>query len=272
MRWLPLARPAAPGADQVAHETWMARPRDPSPSRLAETGSSRPLTATTVSRGLRKVGAAPTGCSGGRRRVAWGSGPKKLRRMCAGPRAKLGADGAKADAGTGGGVPHAGSGRCCGTGGSGEGGDGLVDLSSKRTFSFAVWGDTPYSANEARAQVRMIDEINASGVDFLVMVGDIVGGEKCDNALYTRTRDTFNSFTAPLVYTPGDKEWTDCHTFAQDPVERLAYIRQTMFATSRSFGRRAISLVQQRPSYPENARWSVGPVLWSVRAQRRSAR
>lgn len=150
----------------------------------------------------------------------------------------------------------------CGGSAGDNGDDASGDLASKRVFSFAVWGDTPYSPAEAQALSRMVDEINAAGVDFTVMVGDIFGGERCDNKVYTAARDTFNSFQAPLVYTPGDNEWTDCHTFGQDPVERLDYIRRTMFATSRSFGQRTLALTQQRPQYPENARWRVGPVLF----------
>lgn len=36
----------------------------------------------------------------------------------------------------------------------------------------------------------------------------------------------------PLVYTPGDNEWTDCHRVnngAYDPLDRLAAVRKTFF-------------------------------------------
>ena len=61
---------------------------------------------------------------------------------------------------------------------------------------------------------------------------------------------------------PGDNEWTDCHPTRKDPLERLAHIRRTMFATDRSFGRKPITVEQQRPGYPENGRWRMGPALF----------
>ncbi len=153
----------------------------------------------------------------------------------------------------------------CGSSGGGQGADrGAVDLTTRTVFSFAVWGDTPYSPSEAAAVPRMVDQINRPNVDFTVMVGDIIGGDRCDNKVYTAARDTFDSFEAPLVYTPGDNEWTDCHPFAQDPIERLSYVRRTMFSTARSFGARILALSQQRPDYPENARWRVGPVVFAT--------
>jgi hypothetical protein len=64
------------------------------------------------------------------------------------------------------------------------------------------------------------------------------------------------------VYVPGDNEWTDCHPTKKDPLERLAHIRRTMFGTDRSFGRRPVRMEQQRPDYPENGRWRMGPALF----------
>ncbi|MGH9285638.1 MAG: hypothetical protein ACRD0M_08170, partial [Acidimicrobiales bacterium] len=57
-----------------------------------------------------------------------------------------------------------------------------------------------------------------------------------------------------------DNEWTDCHPTGRDPIERLSHVRRTMFASTRSFGREALDLDQQRPGYPENGRWRVGLV------------
>jgi hypothetical protein len=129
-------------------------------------------------------------------------------------------------------------------------------------FSFGMFGDTPYSDAEARAIPRLIDQMNAANLAFTVFVGDLQGGGRCDNALYTAAVDSFNSFKAPLVYTPGDNEWTDCHQTGQDPIERLAHIRRTMFIAPRSFGQRTLPLTEQRPQYPENARWRMGSVLF----------
>ncbi len=138
----------------------------------------------------------------------------------------------------------------CGGGGSG----GWDAAGGNGRFSIAVWGDTPYTSGEAIAVPKLVDQVNASDVDFTVFVGDLQGSGRCDNETYTDARDRFDSFVKPMVYTPGDNEWTDCHVGAQDPIERLGYLRRTMFPTDRSFGKKTMT-VQQQAGYPENARW-----------------
>ena len=150
---------------------------------------------------------------------------------------------------------------CGGSGGSG--GPPRASSNTPGRFSMAVWGDTPYSPAEAAAVPTLVDQVNASDVDFTVFVGDLQGGDRCENRLYTAATDTFDSFVKPLVYTPGDNEWTDCHRTAGDPIERLGYIRRTMFATDHSFGRHVLT-VQQQPQYPENARWAAHGVVFTT--------
>ena len=43
----------------------------------------------------------------------------------------------------------------------------------------------------------------------------------CSDAEFEKIRDLFKSYPTPVVYTPGDNEWTDCHGVGADPVERL---------------------------------------------------
>lgn len=130
------------------------------------------------------------------------------------------------------------------------------------SFTFAVWGDGPYSEAESLALPRLVSEINEARPAFTVMVGDITAGGNCDDAVFAATAANFNSFTAPLVYVPGDNDWTDCHRGGFDPLERLAYLRRTMFASSASFGVPTLELVQQRPDYPENSRWQHDAVVF----------
>ena len=132
---------------------------------------------------------------------------------------------------------------------------------SARAVRFGVWGDTPYSDAEAALLPRLIEEMNAAGLAFSVNIGDIQGGgEPCADAVLARTIETFNRFSAPLVYVPGDNEWTDCHRTGEDPIERLAHLRRTMYPTGRSFGQQTLALAQQRPQYPEHSRWTSGSV------------
>jgi len=141
------------------------------------------------------------------------------------------------------------------------GGDGGGSTGGPSTVRFGFWGDTPYSGQEARAVPLLVEQVNAADLDLAIFVGDILTSP-CDNTSYTAAVDVFNSVEPPLVYVVGDNEWTDCHPTTKDPLERLAYLRRTMFSTGRTFGKQAMTIEQQRPQYPENGRWRMGPALF----------
>jgi len=134
-------------------------------------------------------------------------------------------------------------------------------------FSFAALGDVPYREAHFPHLERLIARINAFGPAFTVHVGDIKDGVSfCDDAVYERMRSLFDRFESPLVYTPGDNEWTDCHRIgpsdrpAYDPIERLQHLRGVFFPGADSLGRNPMPLQRQsaEPRYAkfvENARW-----------------
>ena len=137
-------------------------------------------------------------------------------------------------------------------------------------FTFAVLGDTPYNEGEEREFPLMIDRINQEKVEFSIHVGDFKGGGDCSDALYAKRLGQFNSFTSPLVYTPGDNEWTDCrrpYMGSMDPLERLARLRTVFFADRFSLGARRLATEAQDAclappvagcgcgAYPENRTW-----------------
>ena len=95
------------------------------------------------------------------------------------------------------------------------------------TLTLAVFGDSPYwdtttkpalpKKAEFDATPAFIDTINADpSVQEVVHVGDIhSGSEACtvpyDQAIYDRwTGAVGSAFQKPLIYTPGDNEWSDC--------------------------------------------------------------
>ena len=137
-------------------------------------------------------------------------------------------------------------------------------------FSFAVVGDTPYNDQEERQWRAMIGRINREPLAFVIHVGDFKGGGECSDALFAQRRAEFDSFAHPLVYTPGDNEWTDCrrkYMGSMDPLERLARLRQVFFTDRFSLGARRIATDAQDQclappvagcgcaSYPENRAW-----------------
>ena len=134
-------------------------------------------------------------------------------------------------------------------------------------FSFALIGDLGYTPAQEPLVENVLREINAEPLAFVIHDGDLGSppNGSCTNELWARRLAQFQRSVHPLVYTPGDNEWTDCHAAegapGYEPLERLAALRAMFFRTNESLGQRAIALVRQA-GYPENARWSHGDVTF----------
>jgi hypothetical protein len=109
-------------------------------------------------------------------------------------------------------------------------------------FEFVAMGDMPYTTSEVdRDQpfTRLIAAINAVQPAFSIHVGDIKGGgTRYDDGTFDKIKAYFMTFQQPLVYTPGDNEWTDCHRKSNgpfDPLERLEKIRALFFSAGNEF-------------------------------------
>jgi len=80
----------------------------------------------------------------------------------------------------------------------------------------------------------------------------------------------FGELKKPVVYVPGDNEWTDCHRLnngGYDALERLAYLRKTMFPTTRSLGQRTMALTHQAPQgekFVENTRFTHQGIVFAT--------
>lgn len=134
------------------------------------------------------------------------------------------------------------------------------------SFKFTAFGDMPYSQPQDFPRLeRLIDAINADKPSFSIFVGDTKSGEApCTNEHAQKMSVYFNSFKAPLIYSIGDNEWTDCHRVlagSHDPLERLAYIRNTQFTDNQSFGKSRLTLVRQADIMPEFSQY-VENALW----------
>ena len=127
--------------------------------------------------------------------------------------------------------------------------------------TFGLWGDMPYTAETAAKVETMIADMNAADLAFSVFDGDIKGAGACTDRVYAEALARFNRLTAPLVYVPGDNEWTDCRGSA-DPLERLAHLRRVLCAGDRSLGQRTMPLERQSAEYPEHTRWRAGGVVF----------
>jgi len=169
-------------------------------------------------------------------------------------------------------------------------------------FGDAPYGTTPTDTAEFVASPAFVDSINADPDVSLVMhVGDIHSGKQyCTIAYDQSIYDLWTSFQDPLVYTPGDNEWSDCHktgegggaydaTLGQivyktdasgnlidyaggDPIANLALVRSTFFsAPGVTLGKpkrvlsQAYAYGRSHPSdanYVENVMWVQSRVLF----------
>lgn len=130
-------------------------------------------------------------------------------------------------------------------------------------FAFALLGDVPYGAREAEELDALIDAVNLDrSVEFVLHAGDVKGGtEPCSDELLRERFAQLQRLRAPLVYTPGDNDWTDCHRAAAGrflPLERLAFLRALFFGAAQRGARQALAVESQSTlpgyaDYVENA-------------------
>jgi PKD repeat protein len=135
-------------------------------------------------------------------------------------------------------------------------------------LSFAVIGDVPYGTTQTGEFPTQIAQINADpGVQTVYHLGDISSPLDCSDAYYSKIKSQFNSFTDPMVYTPGDNEWTDCSRAtvgAANPLERLTTLRSIFFAEpGQSLGRNRMP-VQYQTGFPENVRFDQAGVTFAT--------
>ena len=152
-----------------------------------------------------------------------------------------------------------------------------VQPAAAQPFEFIALGDTPYKLPDDYVKFdRLIAAINARKPSFSIHVGDIKSGSSpCSDENLKKVLAQFETFEQPLLYTPGDNEWTDCHrprAGGFDPLERLAKVRELFFADpTRSQGRVKITVESQArvmaerfSTFVENARWSQNGVVFAT--------
>jgi hypothetical protein len=174
-----------------------------------------------------------------------------------------------------------------------------------RGLTLAVYGDSPYGlSNTDTSQTALtpalIGSINADPDVSLVMhAGDIHSGKQFCTVDYDRTiASLWTGFADPLVYTPGDNEWSDCHKtgegggklnpatgvidfvpaggFAQgNPADNLALVRSTFFSRpGATLGSGRLRVTSQAAAFDrrfpadrqfvENVRWKQQDVVFAT--------
>ena len=150
---------------------------------------------------------------------------------------------------------------CSSSGSGGAGGQPAPAPAAGAGFTFGVIGDYPYLPDDVPKFDRLVDAVNAEAPALVLHVGDIANVACTDAALNTSLA-ALARFAMPVVYTPGDNEWTDCQGAGADPLQRLSRVRQLFFPSDQSLGRRTITVNRQSAEYPENSRFAFGDVTF----------
>ena len=165
---------------------------------------------------------------------------------------------------------------------------GSVSKTSIALYGDAPYGTTPTDTSETLATPGFIASVNADpDVSLVLHVGDIHSGKQYCTEEYDRTVfELWKAFEDPLVYTPGDNEWSDCHKPAEgggtynattqqidyvvsggvpvdyakgDPLANLALVRSIFFAQpGRTLGGQKRVLSQAQffdPAHPTDANY-----------------
>ena len=144
-------------------------------------------------------------------------------------------------------------------------------------FTVGLFGDMPYNDQGRAEYPAVLADINRSNVAFSMFDGDLKAGRDgpCSDSLYTTSIANFNTLDRPLIWVPGDNDWTDCwgrygpsSAPFFDPEERLSRERQLFTSTPWSLGKRRLRLERESSEggqwalYSENVRWTHGPVVF----------
>ena len=147
---------------------------------------------------------------------------------------------------------------------------GAQAQTTSKSFSFGLWGDMPYKkAGDDAKLPAVLQSINRSDIAFSIYDGDIKdGSSKCTDDVYADALKMFATMVKPVVYVPGDNEWTDCHRTnngGYDGLERLSYLRKVMFPSLNSLGQNTLTLEHQGKlgeKFVENTRFFHGGVVF----------
>lgn len=133
-------------------------------------------------------------------------------------------------------------------------------------FSFAAMGDSPYYFFEDLQYRVVLQDLAQHDLALVLHVGDLFW-TRCTDERYRRSLEEFRRLPHPVIYTPGDNEWTDCwqHSLDFPPERQLARIREIFFADpTSSLGGRPIPLAHQEGEFVENARWRHESVVFAT--------
>src|SRR5215472_4716204 len=132
-----------------------------------------------------------------------------------------------------------------------------LNQQNNRPYAIGLWGDLPYSAEQAAVIPNLIADMNSQNLIFTAHDGDLrqgSGSPNCaDGSIYMNAAIYFSSLHAPAIFTPGDNDWTDCDRKSlgvdgRNSLQELDNERAFFFGTPYTLGQtRFLQEVQSTP-------------------------
>ena len=143
---------------------------------------------------------------------------------------------------------------------------GIASYCSAQSFSFGTYGDMPYGPEQLAQFPSLVESLDSADIEFVIHVGDIKsGGAPCTETLLQSRIDDIDAIQHPVIYLPGDNEWTDCwYQTESTPLEWLSMLRGIAYPTyGESLGSPSMSVAYQA-GYPEHQSWSRSEVYFTA--------
>lgn len=125
---------------------------------------------------------------------------------------------------------------------------GIASFSYAQSFSFGAYGDMSYGPAQLAQFPTLVDSLDEADIDFVIHVGDIKAATTpCTEELLQSRIDDIDAIQHPVIYLPGDNEWTDCWYQTQStPIEWLSVLREIAYPTyGESLGSPPMSVAYQ---------------------------
>ena len=149
--------------------------------------------------------------------------------------------------------------------GASEATEPAVDLKTPPALTFAAIGDVPSTPFQVENFPKLVDQIGRrSDNAFTAHLGNIKGdGTPCSDAYYRQIVPLFESFSDPVVYTPGHHDWANCHrrqNGGTSPLNRLGGLKNFFFASPNTGIAQRSDRFQNYAAdgFPENVRFAIG--------------
>lgn len=139
-------------------------------------------------------------------------------------------------------------------------------------ITFTVMGDAPYYWWEEQRYDHLVEALNADSLDWVIHLGDLFW-VPCSDAKMRERLEVLQRIRHPVVFTPGDNEWTDCWGRREGrfaPLDRLAKLREIYYPEpGRTLGGRPMTVISQASDsswseFVENVRWARGGIVFAT--------